>query len=303
MLPGISFRRLTFVEEDALMKSEKDYRIGRRRWLPRLLSVLVVGLCAAPVLASDGVLEINQVKVIKAGGFPYVIGRVGSYRLTSNLYVTIAADPKNTNAIQVDAQDVTIDLNGFSILGPAVCSGNPVTSCINTGTGVGVNSLESVGVRNGTIRGMGSAGIALRGGSVERIHAEGNGSDGIYGAEVVRNCVSEVNGQTGFFIPGGLITGSRATGNKADGIFVATEATVSGNSSSFNGRNGITVSTTGVVSNNTATGNTSWGLSLAVNTVGYVGNVLYNNNGGIANPQVVGGVNLGQNLCNAALCP
>jgi len=120
---------------------------------------------------------------------------------------------------------------------------------------------------------------------------------------VVRNCVSEVNGQTGFFIPGGLITGSRATGNKADGIFVTTEATVSGNSSSFNGRNGITVSMTGVVSNNTVTGNISWGLSLAVNTVGYVGNVLNSNNGGIANPQVVGGFNLGQNLCNAALCP
>ena len=291
------------------MESERGTRTGRRCWKAGLLLLLVVGLCAAPVLASDGVLEINQVKVIKAGGFPYVIGRVGSYRLTSNLYVTIAADPKNTNAIQVDAQDVTIDLNGFSILGPAVCSGNPVTSCINTGTGVGVSSFESVVVRNGTIQGMGSAGIALRGGSVERIHAIGNGSDGIYGAEVVRNCVSEVNGQTGFFIPGGLITGSIATGNKADGIFVATEATVSGNNSSFNGRNGITfgntgvVNGTGVVSNNTATGNASWGLSLTVNTIGYVGNVLYNNNGGIANPQVVGGFNLGQNLCNAALCP
>ena len=285
------------------MESERDTRTGRRCWKAGLLLLLVVGLCAAPVLASDGVLEINQAKVIKAGGFPYVISQNGSYRLTSNLYVTIAADPKNTGAIQVDAQDVTIDLNGFSILGPAVCSGVPVTSCINTGTGVGVLSSGSVVVRNGTIRGMGNSGIAMRGGSVERIHAEGNGSNGIYGAEMVRNCFSEGNGQTGFFIFGGLITGSRATWNKADGIFVATEATVSGNSSSGNGRNGITVSMTGVVSNNTATSNASWGLSLAVNTVGYVGNVLNDNNGGIANPQVVGGFNLGQNLCNVALCP
>lgn len=291
------------------MESERDTRTGRRCSKAGLLLLLVVGLCAAPVLASDGVIEINQVKVIKAGGFPYVISRNGSYRLTSNLYVTIAADPKNTGAIQVDAQDVTIDLNGFSILGPAVCDGVPVTSCSNIGTGVGVNSGAdvSVVVRNGTIRGMGSAGIALRGGgSVERIHAIGNGSNGIYGAEMVRNCISEGNGQTGFFILSGLITGSIAIGNKADGIFVDDFATVSGNNSSFNGRNGITFNSSvvryvaGLVSNNTVNFNASWGLSLTVN-IGYVGNVVYQNNG--VNLQVVGGFNLGQNLCNVALCP
>lgn len=284
------------------MESERDTRTGRRCWKTGLLLLLVVGLCAAPVLASDGVLEINQAKVIKAGGFPYVISQNGSYRLTSNLDVTVAADPKNTAAIQVDARDATIDLNGFSILGPAVCSGNPVTSCSNTGTGAGVFSLSSVVVRNGTIRGMGGAGIALRGGSVERVHAIGNGSDGIFGAEIVMNCNVEVNGKSGIFIGSGLVIGNSATGNRSDGIF-SDSVTVTGNFSSFNGRNGITVSTTGVVSNNTATGNASWGLSLTANTIGYVGNVLYNNNGGGVNLQVVGGFNLGQNLCNVALCP
>ena len=284
------------------MESERDTRTGRRCWKAGLLLLLVVGLCAAPALASDGVLEINQAKVIKAGGFPYVISQNGSYRLTSNLDVTIAADPKNTAAIEVVALDATIDLNGFSILGPAVCSGIPVTSCSNTGTGAGVFSLNGIVVRNGTIRGMGGAGIVAIRGSVERVHVIGNGSDGIYGAAIVMNCNVEMNGQSGIYT-NGLVIGNSVMWNKADGIFVLLEATVSGNNSSSNGRNGITVSTTGVVSNNTATGNASWGLSLAVNTVGYVGNVLYNNNGGIANPQVVGGFNLGQNLCNAALCP
>jgi hypothetical protein len=43
-----------------------------------------------------------------------VLTLAGSYRLTSNLVVPDA----NTDAIDVNADEVTIDLNGFSIIGP-----------------------------------------------------------------------------------------------------------------------------------------------------------------------------------------
>src|SRR6266700_7689406 len=89
------------------------------------LAGLAVVLVAPAVLAVDGVVLINQSTVMAAGGFPYTITQPGSYRLSGNLTVPDA----NTTAIQVMADNVTIDLNGFSIIGPMVCNGFPVTSC------------------------------------------------------------------------------------------------------------------------------------------------------------------------------
>jgi hypothetical protein len=61
--------------------------------------------------AVDGTVDINQAKVLATGGFPFLIGTSGSYRLT--------VVPANTNGIVVTTNNVTIDLNGFSIVGPA----------------------------------------------------------------------------------------------------------------------------------------------------------------------------------------
>src|SRR5213079_870780 len=89
-----------------------------------------------------------------APGFPVTLSVAGSYRLSGNLTVP----DENTNAIVVSADNVTIDLNGFSILGPVVCSGNPVSCNFTTGTGTGVivDGLHpNLTLVNGTIRGMG----------------------------------------------------------------------------------------------------------------------------------------------------
>ena len=270
-------------------------------------AVIGMGLAvASTALASDGVIEINQAKVVKAGGFPYVISKAGSYRLTSNLDVTVAAGPKDTDAIDVNADNVTIDLNGFSILGPAVCSGGPpVTSCANTGTGNGVTTgavvRNSVAVRNGTIRGMGSFGISGGGtGTIERLRAESNGGNGIYlSTGVVANCEASMNGADGIqVLSGGTIAGSVAWGNKGDGI-EAVFATVTHTAANQNGRSGIFLGDIGVASNNTMYLNTSVGLSC--NGGGYMGNVLSNNNGGGA--QQSSCLSLGPNMCNGVLCP
>ena len=95
------------------------------------------GIALAPLLmfvsalwAADGVTEINQASVEAAGGFPYVISEPGSYTLSGNLTVP----DENTNAIEVEAPDVTVDLNGFAIIGPVKClsfntRGNGTVSC------------------------------------------------------------------------------------------------------------------------------------------------------------------------------
>ena len=88
-------------------------------------SLVAFAVLAAPTYGTDGVVLINQAVVLNgnvtpesAPGFPVTISVPGSYRLSSNLTVPDA----DTKAISVEADDVTIDLNGFSIIGPIVCT-------------------------------------------------------------------------------------------------------------------------------------------------------------------------------------
>src|SRR5436190_432567 len=102
------------------------------RWLAPAL--LLAGL-SCNMYAVDGIILIDQNRALAGGvtpgdapGFPVTISQRGSYRLASDLIVPNA----NTTAIVVNANNVTIDLNGFSIIGPTVCIvnlGGTVTSC------------------------------------------------------------------------------------------------------------------------------------------------------------------------------
>jgi hypothetical protein len=91
--------------------------------------VLFVTVLARPALAVDGVIEINQARALAGSvspgdgaGFPISLNQRASYRLTSNLDV-----PFSTDGIEVNVDDVTIDLNGFSI----VSAGGPFFDGIN----------------------------------------------------------------------------------------------------------------------------------------------------------------------------
>jgi len=149
------------------------------------MSMLAVAGFAGNSQAVDGVFEISQACVSfgcvpgDSGGFPVTITESGSYRLTSNLNTTSA----NTTLLQVNADDVSIDLNGFSLTGPAVCSGSTV-SCTNTGSGEGIDASndDNIIIRNGTIRGMGDAGIRISNNAiVEDVVINSNGGPGLSG--------------------------------------------------------------------------------------------------------------------------
>lgn len=211
---------------------------------------------AAPAFGVDGVIEINQARA-KAGGvapsdtplFPVTLDQPGSYRLTGNLDVTDAsARPagtaaENTTAILVTADNVTIDLNGFMIKGPTVCSGVPLT-CSPTGSGVGIDALGQPGVAvvNGTVRGMGSHGVRIaEQGEAEKVRALSNGDTGIAGgAGTVANCTSSGNGGNG--ISGTTVTGCTALNNGGVGIGAITVAncTTTGNLLGGIGANTVT---------------------------------------------------------------
>lgn len=181
------------------------------------------------------------------GGFPVTITEPGSYRLASNLDIRSELNAENLNVIEVSADDVTLDLAGFAILGPTECSGSPVTSCSPTGSGVGVDFNDSGSrflgtVENGVIRGMGQFGIdSDRSISVEnmRISESGasgvtvsngigrvkgsvifrNGGDGLFGSLLVVDTSTQENGGRGIFLnPGGTAQDNQVLENAGDGI-------------------------------------------------------------------------------------
>jgi hypothetical protein len=157
-------------------------------WIFVLLMLLGT---AAPTHAGDGVIEINQAKALAGGvtpgdaeGFPVTLSEAGSYRLTGNLTLPDA----DTNGIEIGTDHITVDLNGFAVIGPAVCTWThdpPTTSCSSTGSGSGITGdssgfpPENITILNGTVRGAGNNGIGFIWGRVERVRVISNGRSGI----------------------------------------------------------------------------------------------------------------------------
>lgn len=184
-----------------------------------LIGLSLSGSLPVSARAADGVVEISHAAALVGGVtpgdaplYPVTISEPGSYVLTSNLDVSAFPAPEDLTAIAVTAEDVTIDLNGFSILGPTDCSGSfldPTTCTPADGTGAGVVSFEDrLVVRNGFIRGMGLYGVACQESCrVESLVVGHNGGDGILMASrsgVVRHCVVHRNGGSGIRAAGAI---------------------------------------------------------------------------------------------------
>ncbi len=254
--------------------------------MSRLLPVLVaMASVPASLYAVDGQVVINQSTLNAAGG-TYTITQPGSYKLSGNL----TAKDQNTNVIVIAADHVTIDLNGFAILGTADCSGG-LNPCAGSGAGAGIRTALgpprfNITIRNGTIQGMGATGIDLYGDSylVEQMRIRSNGLGGILiiasnddGGSIVQYNTVERNG-----------------GNGTNGIFLS-RGSVHHNTVSVNWT-GINIGG-GTVSDNFINRNLIRGLDGA-SGVSYKGNVLQGNG-----TNIFSGVNQGQNLCDNAVCP
>lgn len=267
------------------------------------LPLILVSL-ALPALAQ---VEINQagaesgnVTTGDTPGFPVTISQPGSYKLTGNLTVP----NENTTAIDVTSDDVTIDLSGHRIFGPNVCGGTPAR-CNRFGSGIGIWALtDGVTVINGEVRGMGNFGIFLQGASVhvENVIVTSNG-DGInhqgIGGGTFKGIQAIRNGDEGLRAFG-TVTNNVVTGNGGNGI--SGRGVIKGNQVSFNGGSGIVGSALAI--DNAVLNNTREGLDIG-DPGGYARNVINNNNGGNARPQVgFEGVDLGQNVCGGdQQCP
>jgi hypothetical protein len=192
---------------------------------------------------------INQATVVAAGGFPYHIRQSGSYRLSSNLVVT---DPKQ-NAIDIDVQNVNLDLDGFSIIGPVTCTGplfGPVNSCVpsDISGGSGIVGGDNVFVFNGSVQGFERDGVEVngRGDRIERVTATQNGETGISSQN---GLVSHCEGSHNFLV--GIEAGSAIDNIASFNAFNGLDATVAiGNMVQSNGSFGLTIDPSGIASQN-----------------------------------------------------
>jgi hypothetical protein len=268
------------------------------RWIWPAALICLIG---PPALAADGVFEINETcaRISGTGCFPgdapsppVTITQPGSYVLTSNIYVP---DPNDPAVIQIAASHVTLDLNGFMISGPSVCSGSPL-SCTPTGTLKGITTdtaRTGVVILNGFVRGMPNEGVDLVLGNesrVEQVQAISNAVNGIAVGEssLVRGCLARLNGsvgiltgsestvreshasqngQDGISLTSGLASGNVAVRNGSTGIGCGSECRVTGSQAIYNQRPGIYALAGGIqVSANHVFGN-SIGISVCEATV------------------------------------
>ena len=273
--------------------------------------------------------EVEPRTPIHALDIPLTINKSGSYYLTEDITFTTM----NTNAITIEANDVTIDLNGFKIKGPA--SGT-------TGTGIlkaAIGGFASATVMNGTVMNF-QDGVVLGGlgnriinvtarncqgngihtgdqAFISQCSAFNNGPAGIIAGDdcVIKNCISHGNSYYMYVIwlgngievdKGCTIMGCTTSYNKAAGIQANENAVIVDCTLNGNEGNGIFTNYS-KISNCTITDNTLKGI-YTNNGCLIVGNVLEGNEMGVLlashgsvvrNNHFVGNVTHGLNVVNA----
>lgn len=255
-----------------------------------LAFLLGVGV-AAPAVAGDGAIEINQARALAGGvtdgdapGFPVEIHAPGSFRLTGDLDVPPGAGA----GIAIYAAGAQLDLGGHAVASPNCSPGLP-PACANPGVGIGIDAsgAGSVVLRNGRVSGFGAGGAWIfDGGRVTDLVVEGNGGTGILADEGSTITGNTVRGNGGAGIEAGA--SSRVAGNVADrnaghgisgqanlgvernvvtrnllrGITVGNGSHVVDNDVSANGRTGVGAGSYATVGRNTVTGNLGCGIAL-----------------------------------------
>jgi hypothetical protein len=174
-------------------------------------AVLAGSICLGVSLAAyavDGRLEINAACANGGGcfagdspGLPVEITSAGSYVLTSSLEVSIL-NP-TVDAISIEVSGVALDLNGFTISGPYVGTGDGSGGGnAIVGTGIAGSLARGAAILNGSIRQMPSGGIRL--GNAFGVRVEGVTVDSVGGPGI------QVG--SGSLVRGNIVQGARIQG-------------------------------------------------------------------------------------------
>ncbi len=179
----------------------------------RLRSITVILVAAMSLACSTiasrtqaaGPVPIDQAAFKKGTGAAFAITKPGSYVLRGNIVVK----HPNQNALDITASNVTLNLQGFSIIGTGA-----------SGTGIGINvvsGVSNVTITNGTVTKMGGDGVVVGPNSVvSSVKAMQNVGVGIQAgaSSQLTNNVAVGNGGYGLMCGNDcLVTGNVATGN------------------------------------------------------------------------------------------
>jgi len=156
---------------------------------------------------------------ISQSDMPFTINESGSYYFTGNI---VHADSA-THAVTISADNVTLDLMGFTLTGSGKNSGNR--------SGIYAANRSYVSIKNGKIKSFGLSGISIGsilnvgGGSISinRIMSSDNGGSGIalfVTSSRIENCFVQSNGDSGINTSGSsTIKNNVSTDNGTDSSF------------------------------------------------------------------------------------
>jgi len=234
--------------------------MSRKRSFLALLGLALLN--AAPVLADDSfyVIAAGSKAGTQIKSVPYTISSPGLYCLAKNL--TYAAT--TSNAITVNASDVTLDLNGFCLTGPGKTSGS---GYYGISIDAGANNVE---IRNGSVKSFGNDGIHAAGSIGIRViglRVSDNGSAGVWMAghnHLVMGCSLFTNNTFGATIATGILKGNHSYNNGGQGLNAGDGSTISGNVCMNNVGAGISAGSGSSVLDNTVMGNGQEGILTSV---------------------------------------
>ncbi len=222
--------------------------------------------CGGPIrttLPNDLTAASAQEARTAIASLPFTISQSGSYYLTRNLTDMVV----DQNGITVNADNVTIDLNGFTLTGTGTGYGN----------GIYMKGRANVEVRNGTIQKWGGCGVVEWSidGLAHRIvnlrvldTSIGIALSG--DSHLVKDCTANFN-DWGICCQANVcsVTGNVATWNTHAGIEVLAGCTVTGNTVGYNGATGILVDANGnVIKDNTVRNNSASAPNVGIDVAG-----------------------------------
>ncbi len=209
---------------------------------------------------------------------PYPITNSGSYYLTQNL----TGDTGTTYGITIDANDVMLDLCGFVITGTT-----------NGICGISISGAESrnITIKNGVVRGWGTAGVVLSAGMncrLSDITAINNGTGPTFAAIYVgddwdvEGCSAAHNQNGGFYIgSNSRAKNCKARGNNNHGFLIGQGGRVEDCSSYGNTQNGFDGGMMSIILNCTANNNTNYGINAGLYSLASGNIASYNGSAGI----------------------
>ena len=231
----------------------------------------------APTMKSLDQVEartiVNSTNAAGDATHQFIISAAGSYYLTGNTAVVSAK-----HGIEINADNVTLDLNGFALVGPG--SSNGALSAI-----VVVGARRNVRIRNGSAQSWGAVGIDCNnasnsqfdhlrvttcgagfrcgsGNTVTEVSADGNPGIGI---NTGTNCrlvaCSATNDNPGFQVGSNCtVTASTASNNSGTGLVTGDGCTIIGCTANNNTTRGIDAGSNCVVKDCTAYHNLTIGI-------------------------------------------